>query len=329
MLATLVIGTLFGYAFFHLSVISSDRVSDWADTGRLFIARHLGQLDPARWTAGDTVMLWFLGAMVFTHLSRRLASGRRGASQPASFSFISFPPPSYWVARRTPTNPKQLRGMFAVFAALGFYLAITAIAEKLEIRGLIFPRYIADPEHMEFLGRARGPLLNPSAKRSHPDSGARREHAPRSPCRTRRSATDGFVGRSSLGRYRVYFDALRLDGRCRHLRDDHLRRTSKRFRFSFLLMVVGCGGCFLAAKSQSFSSFKRDKNVSVADMRESARLRPILATIAWQMFLDRPWFGCGTARYTETAKDYLPSEASICRWKRLVTTFSTISFWCC
>jgi O-antigen ligase len=79
----------------------------------------------------------------------------------------------------------------------------------------------------------------------------------------------------------------------------------KRFRVPFAILILFGGSLLVAAKSESFVSFKRDKNVSVADMKQSAALRPILATFAWQMFLDRPLIGCGTGQYLENVRYYL------------------------
>ena len=51
--------------------------------------------------------------------------------------------------------------------------------------------------------------------------------------------------------------------------------------------------------------FKRDRAVSAEEMAESARLRPILATVAWKMFLDRPLWGCGFGQYGDASLEYL------------------------
>jgi O-antigen ligase len=58
----------------------------------------------------------------------------------------------------------------------------------------------------------------------------------------------------------------------------------------------------VAVKWQDLQAFKRDKNVSVASMRESASLRPMLAVIAWRLFEEYPVFGCGYGQYLASAK---------------------------
>src|SRR4029079_4464899 len=61
---------------------------------------------------------------------------------------------------------------------------------------------------------------------------------------------------------------------------------------------------------EHFSAFKRDKDVSVEDMACSARLRLILAALAWQMFLDRPLLGCGFGQYVDEAPNYLSDRTT-------------------
>jgi O-antigen ligase len=56
---------------------------------------------------------------------------------------------------------------------------------------------------------------------------------------------------------------------------------------------------------ESFLAFKRDKDVSAAEVADSAMLRPILATVAWRMFLDRPLLGFGFGHYVENRNFYL------------------------
>ncbi len=57
------------------------------------------------------------------------------------------------------------------------------------------------------------------------------------------------------------------------------------------------------------NAFKRDKDVSVHDMSQSASLRPIFLEMAMQMFSQRPLTGCGLGRYREASR-VLYSEKS-------------------
>ena len=57
-------------------------------------------------------------------------------------------------------------------------------------------------------------------------------------------------------------------------------------------------------------TFKRDKDLDAELTAESAKLRPILATVAWHMFLDRPLLGCGFAQYREVMPEYLADRST-------------------
>jgi O-antigen ligase len=58
-------------------------------------------------------------------------------------------------------------------------------------------------------------------------------------------------------------------------------------------------------KAESFRSFKRDESVSAYDMEQSAKLRPMLAFVAWEIAKDYPLFGCGFGLYRKVNIDYL------------------------
>jgi O-antigen ligase len=74
--------------------------------------------------------------------------------------------------------------------------------------------------------------------------------------------------------------------------------------------MLGCGSLAMLVDIKVLLSFKRDRNVSAEQMSESAQLRPILAMVAWKMFQDQPWLGCGTDQYLAKAKTYLSDRSS-------------------
>ncbi len=77
-----------------------------------------------------------------------------------------------------------------------------------------------------------------------------------------------------------------------------------------VVLAVAAGSCFAVTRWDELNAFKRDQHVSVADMSQSARLRPVLAYIAWQMFQDRPLTGCGYRQYDQVADYYLTDRAT-------------------
>ena len=72
----------------------------------------------------------------------------------------------YWIARQTKFSERAALALFGCFALFGVYLAVTSLAEYFKPWWLVFPTYIAttaaEPD-AEFVGRGRGPLLNPIA----------------------------------------------------------------------------------------------------------------------------------------------------------------------
>jgi O-antigen ligase len=79
------------------------------------------------------------------------------------------------------------------------------------------------------------------------------------------------------------------------------RRTRVLLLGSGLLLAT----VLVASEWERFVSFKRDKNLSAQQTAESVMLRPILARVAWNMFLDRPLLGCGLAQYPTQCIYYL------------------------
>jgi O-antigen ligase len=66
----------------------------------------------------------------------------------------------YLTARTLPLDERTWRGLLWMLAALGGFLAFTAIAEIGKQWWVVFPRYIGDPALGTHFGRARGPALN-------------------------------------------------------------------------------------------------------------------------------------------------------------------------
>jgi O-antigen ligase len=56
--------------------------------------------------------------------------------------------------------------------------------------------------------------------------------------------------------------------------------------------------------------FQGDKGVDAQLPAESAKLRPILTTVAWHMFLDRPLVGCGFGQYATEMPAYLSQRTT-------------------
>ena len=57
-------------------------------------------------------------------------------------------------------------------------------------------------------------------------------------------------------------------------------------------------------------TFKRDEALAADKTAESVELRPILAKVAWEMFLDRPLLGCGYYQYKTEHLNYLSDRST-------------------
>jgi O-Antigen ligase len=303
-LATIVAGTVFGHPFFHVGSVTSDRLGVVACLGIYFFYRRLGLNEPKRWQAADSLFAFFIGMMVLTTFKSNWKIDD-GAPVSRLIFYYLIPVTVYWLARQIELTPERLRILFGTFAVFGIYLAITAAAEKFEMRWAIFPKYISDPKIIEFLGRGRGPLLNPSANGVLLILGLA--------CSLMGFAYFRRYGRILVGStipvqlFGIYCTLTRCVwmGGAAVLAGITFSILPKNWRVPLAIVLLMGGGLVIAAKSESLKSFKRDKNVSVKDMSNSAKLRPILAVYAWKIFEDYPVFGCGTAQYLNQAKEYL------------------------
>ena len=61
---------------------------------------------------------------------------------------------------------------------------------------------------------------------------------------------------------------------------------------------------------ENLLSFKRDEALGAEKTADSVELRPIMATVAWHMFLDRPLLGCGYSQYKSEHNNYLSDRST-------------------
>jgi len=71
-----------------------------------------------------------------------------------------FPFAAFLFAKNYLSQENELNVIFHLMFFFGVYLSITAFCEFLDVRELIFPRYINDPKVGIHYARARGPLVN-------------------------------------------------------------------------------------------------------------------------------------------------------------------------
>ena len=303
----LLIGSVLGHDFFHASVITSDRlllgalwlVFAWQVFSRREELTRLNYLDIA--------ILGWLAVITFSMFSADYTIMNSGPlSRLLFFNFL--PVMLYFLIRWVRLEVADLKVFAALMVAFGVYLALTGVAETRGLTALVFPKYILTSETTEFFGRGRGPFLNP--------------------------VTNGIFMAVCI------CCALMWWPRTSGIRGRMVIMTvtlviasgvySTFTRSTWLSLVVGMGafvfwpssnqqkGFMIVAATlvgialfpvvgDKLLSFKRDKEVSLADMEKSALMRPMFAEVAWDMFQDKPIHGVGFAQYPKAKYPYLQS----------------------
>lgn len=307
--AVLPIGTILGYEFFNTAdVITLDRLLLCACVALAAIGRWWGVWRGKPWNTSDFLMACFFGVILLGTVTTDFrANNNAGLARLLFFYFL--PSFMYILARQLEITPNRLIGMYAVMATLGLYLSFTSVAEKYSLDWAIYPKYIITSQNQEFLGRGRGPLLNPSANGVLLTLGLS--------CwlmffgyfaRFGKLLVTSVIPIFLAGIYCTMTRCVWMGGAAA-LGGITLITMPKRMRMPlFACMLIG-GILVVGLNYEKLQSFKRDKNVSEAGMRESAELRPILAYVAWQMFLDHPIAGVGTGQYKSQAKYYLQDRS--------------------
>lgn len=309
--SVILVGTVFGYDFFHVSVgplpLTLDRalMGVWAC---IFGLQYLRQRESIRALDRSEWIILFLYGFLCVSLLTHDWQYKEKAPLSRMIFFYGLPLIAYLLIRSIRLNKDFLVANAILFAVLAIYLGITGIAEKQDWAWMVYPTYLMEPG--EFFGRARGPLLNPvingmlmalgcSCLWMGWNDGNRWLKAAIVTgsviiaigifCTMTRSVWMGFLATSALF---IWYPA-----------------SQKVKSIILILAVIISVGAFPLVGDRLFS-FKRDKEVSVEDMEMSARLRPIFATVAWNMFQDRPLLGCGFGQYSREKWPYLSDPHS-------------------
>lgn len=210
----------------------------------------------------------------------------------------------YGAVRVAPANERQLQWIIRGLFVFGLYLAVTAILEWRNIPQLVFPAYIMDSSHTEFLGRARGPFLNPVVDGIFQLIGFIAALSLWTQAKTTGRAilliayAVFMLGVFATFTRSVWVSFVLAVGLVVWL-SVHWRQ-----RGGMLVGGAVAAGLFLALFSDDFAVFKRDRYVSESEMAESLQLRPLLAEVAWSMFRDKPIWGHGFGQYTDAKRLY-------------------------
>jgi O-antigen ligase len=315
-LAVMLAGACFSVEFFKITLgpvpLTADRILLVVLVGQYLLWRRWGWADPKPLGKPEILLCLFTGMMV---VSTFLTDYTYLNYQPVSWLILYYLMPfcMYWIARQTKFTEKSPFAVFLCLTVFGAYLAVTSLAEYFQVWELVFPPYIAENASSataEFVGRARGPFLNPISN-----------GIALSICLAAALMVWPRLNRPGqllmIPLYLLFFAAIYAT----------MTRSVWMSGMLTLALVVGLsipwnwrlpilGGGLLLAMLIGFTqwdrlvTFKRDRDLDAAKTAESIELRPVLAKIAWDMFLDHPVFGCGYSQYKPEHLNYLSDRST-------------------
>jgi O-antigen ligase len=188
---------------------------------------------------------------------------------------------------------------------VGVYIAIIGFFEARGWYSLVFPRYIGDPKVWEFLGRARGPMMNPSA------NGIVLTIA------LSFAVLRAFYGNRAqamiygclsfvilVGVYSTLTRGVWV-GAVLAIVAIYWKSTPRWIKVLGMMSAIVFGSMAAMGMKEQLLNMKRDKNLSAEDSAKSIELRPLLAIVAYEMFKDAPFFGHGFYVYLKASTPYI------------------------
>ena len=303
-----IVGSVFGFEFFHVSggpvPITLDRalfglmlaLAAWLWLINKEDLRPINRLDIA--------MAGLIGILLFSTFTNDYKFQNNLPASRLLFFYL-IPLGIYSVARTAQVGAKELKLYSILFGAFAVYLALTGVAEMKQFYAVVFPRYIINSDTVEFLGRGRGPFLNPVSNGMFQIFGLCCIWFwwPRSstPVRMIIALLSLIViaGIYATLTRSVWLSLLIVGGIVIWMPSTQKQKG---------MMVVAATVAIILAFpviGDKLTSFKRDKEVTESQMSESAQLRPLFLTVALRMFKDRPVFGCGFGQYAREKYPYL------------------------
>jgi len=315
-LAVMLAGMCFSLPFVKLPLgplpLSIDRVLLLVLIAQYALYRRWGRTEGQPLGKAEIVLCALIAVMVLRTFT---ADWRASAYQPLAWLILYYLMPFciYWIARQVPPSKRGILTLFGCLAVFGAYLAITVVAEKYHVWWLLLPRYIATTAvagDMEFVGRGRGPLLHPIG------SGAALAICACGTLmwwpRLGRRGKLVLVGLTLLGCLGLYCTLTRSVWLGGMLGLAIVVGLALPWNWRLPLLVGGTLLVALLAVTQweHLVRFKRDRDLTAQHTADSVSLRPVLAVVAWKMFLDRPLVGCGYAQYKTEHLNYLANRSS-------------------
>jgi len=302
----------FGHPFFHVSIgpipLTIDRVLWLVLLGQYFLWRQMGWTTRRRLTAAD----WSLVALlVILAASTLTGNWHRDGNRPLArlIFYWAMPAGVYLAVRSVRLHRSEVRRLLVALAVFGIYLATTSLAEVQQWSWLVFPRYIASEKFPEFLGRARGPLMNPAG------TGILEVVCLGAllwwllpPGRWRRATCLVAAAFLMGGIFATLTRSVWLTaGVCILL---FLSLTLPRnWRLPAVACLLLVGSAVGATQWERIMALKRDRDLDAQAAAESVRLRPLMAVLAWRMFTERPVLGCGFGQFERCKIQYIADRS--------------------
>jgi O-antigen ligase len=312
-LAVLLAGTAFGSYFYSvplgLAPVTIDRLLWGLLMVQAVLWRRWGANDPKPLGKPEILLGLFAAVLLMSTLTHDWHA-HNSAPLARFLFFYLMPLGMYWVARQTPITERGMACVLGFFALLGLYLAVTAVAEMKQIWWLVYPQYIGSTEYAEFFGRGRGPLLNP------PGNGILMGLGMVSMLlwwpRMNRPGRLLLLAVSVVFLAGIYSTLTRCAwiGAGLGLLTLLGLTLPKSWRVPVLASTIVAVTLVVATQWERLLAFKRDEAATAQDTAESVKLRPILARVAWNMFLDRPLLGCGFGQYMDQSIYYLQDRST-------------------
>ena len=312
-LLVLLAGTCFGHPFFNVPLgripLTADRLLLVVLVAQYLLYRRWGWIGAKPVGAADYLLFGFIAVLVLSTLMHDFHFRNELPLSQLLFYFL-MPVALYWVVRGSEFDSRSVAWLFGSLVVFGVYLAVTAVAETHQQFWLVYPKYIASSDFRDFLGRARGPLLNPVGNGML---------LALSTCaaviwwpatnRCYRGLILAALAVLAWGMYSTLTRSVWM-GAAGGLLVVCTAVLPTRWRVFAVGSAAVAAAIVLSVGWDNLMAFKRDQDASAEDTADSVRLRPILATVAWHMFLDRPLFGCGYGQYLQEVPDYLSDRTT-------------------
>ena len=276
----------------------------------VFLARYLVHIEDRRQVNRlDFAMIFMIVILTISTVTHDMTLLKNLPPSRLLFFYL-MPLAVYGVVRSGLLGTNDLKLISVMFVGLGIYLALTAIAETRGWSALVFPSYILTSEFTEFLGRGRGPFLNPVSNGLFMITGF---------CcalmwwptadRFRKIAIAVVAFLLAIGIYCTLTRSvwLALIVACAWF---IWFPASRRLKMVMMVWSMLAVLALLPLYGDKLLSFKRDKEVTQNQMEKSAQLRPLFAIVAMNMVQDRPFLGCGFGQYSRAKYPYLKDPHS-------------------